>query len=84
MVLMQLVNFAFSAFELLILARVLVSWINADRYNPIVQFIYRVTEPILAPVRRILPPMGMMDFSPIVVIIAALIIKQIILQLLPY
>jgi YggT family protein len=81
---MQLVNFAFSAFELLILARVLVSWINADRYNPVVQFIYRVTEPILAPVRRILPPMGMMDFSPIVVIIAALIIKQIILQLLPY
>jgi len=84
MILMQLVNFAFSAFELLILARVLVSWINADRYNPIVQFIYRVTEPILAPVRRVLPPMGMMDFSPIVVIIAALIIKQIILQLLPY
>lgn len=84
MVLMQLVNLAFNAFELLILARVLLSWINADRYSPIVQFINRLSEPFLAPVRRVLPPMGMMDFSPIVVIIAALIIKQIILQLLPY
>jgi len=84
MILIQVVNIAFTAFNLLILARVLLSWINADRYSPVVQFIYRATEPILAPVRRILPPMGMMDFSPIVVIIAALIIKQIILQLLPY
>ena len=84
MVLIQLVNLAFNAFELLILARVLLSWINADRYSPIVQFINRLSEPFLAPVRRVLPPMGMMDFSPIVVIIAALIIKQIILQLLPY
>lgn len=84
MVLMQLVNLAFNAFELLILARVLLSWINADRYSPIVQFINRLSEPFLAPVRRVLPPMGMMDFSPIVVIIAALIIKQIILKLLPY
>lgn len=84
MLLMQLVNIIFSIFELLILARVLISWVNADRYNPIVQFIYQLTEPILAPVRRILPTPGMMDFSPIVVIIAAQIIRQIVIQILPY
>ena len=54
----------------MILIRALLSWVNPDPFNPIVQFLDRVTEPILAPIRRVVPPMGI-DFSPI---IAALVI----------
>ncbi len=78
----NLVNLAFRLFELLILARVLISWVQADPYNQVVQLLHNVTEPILGPVRRRLPPTGMFDISPIVVIIIALILNQIVVQVL--
>ena len=53
--LVQLISLAFRLFELLILARILLSWVQLDPYNPIVQGIFRLTEPILAPIRRMLP-----------------------------
>jgi len=49
----------------LILIRALISWVNPDPSNPIVQFLYRVTEPILEPIRRFLPAMAI-DISPII------------------
>ena len=49
----------------LIIIRAVLSWVSPDPYNPIVSFIYSVTEPILRPLQRLLPPMGGMDFSPI-------------------
>lgn len=49
----------------LILVRALISWVNPDPFNPVVQFLHRVTEPILEPIRRLLPPMGI-DFSPLI------------------
>lgn len=52
----------------LVLIRVLLSWVNPDPYNPIVQFLYKTTEPILEPIRRILP-LGFrfgIDISPII------------------
>lgn len=61
-------------YTLVLLARVLMSWIpNLDPYNPIVQVLYQVTEPVLEPVRsimqRLAPEMGMIDLSPIIVFI---------------
>jgi len=49
----------------LILIRALISWVNPDPFNPIVQFLMRVTEPILEPIRRLLPPLPL-DISPII------------------
>ncbi|MCA9400779.1 MAG: YggT family protein [Candidatus Omnitrophica bacterium] len=49
----------------LILIRALISWVNPDPYNPIVQFIHRATEPILFPIRRFMPSMAI-DISPII------------------
>lgn len=48
-----------------ILVRALISWVNPDPFNPIVQFLMRVTEPVLEPIRRLLPPMPV-DISPII------------------
>jgi YggT family protein len=54
-------------YSFILLARVLLSWFpNIDRSNQIVQFLYDVTEPVLKPIRDMLPQNGMMDFSPLV------------------
>jgi YggT family protein len=53
------------------IARALISWVNADPWNPIVQFLQRVTEPVLAPIRRRLPVWRLgIDASPILAILA--------------
>ena len=54
----------------IVIARALVSWVNPDPRNPIVRFLYNATEPLLCRVRRVVPYMGGVDFSPLVVIIA--------------
>jgi YggT family protein len=79
--LIDIINLAFQLFSLLMLARILLSWFNPDPFNPIVQFLHNTTEPILAPVRRRLPPMGMFDFSPLVVLIGAWVIQQVLVRL---
>ena len=60
----------------LIIIRALLSWVNPDPYNPIVQFLYKVTEPILAPFRKLFPMSGMgLDISPIFALILIWFVK---------
>ena len=83
----QVIQFVFNIFELLILARVLSTWIQVDPYNPIMQFIYRTTEPFLAPVRSMMAqtfPRLSFDFSPLVVLILATIVERILFSILGY
>lgn len=68
----------------LILIRALISWVNPDPFNPIVQFLYKVTEPILEPVRRILPigfRLGI-DISPIIVFLAIMFLRSFLIRTL--
>ena len=65
----QLIDYVLWAYMWLIIIRALISWVSPDPWNPIVQFLIRVTDPVLRPVRRWLPPSGI-DFSPVVVILA--------------
>jgi YggT family protein len=61
----------------IIIIRALISWVNPDPYNPIVQFLYKVTEPVLAPIRRLLPTGRIgIDFSPLIVLFIIIFIKQ--------
>ncbi len=78
------IDLAFTVFNLLILARVLISWLQLDPYSPIIQFLHNTTEPFLAPVRRRLPPVGMMDLSPLVVLIIAWVLQGLLNQIIPY
>lgn len=64
-----------------ILIRALISWVSPDPFNPIVQFLTRVTEPILAPIRRLLPQMPF-DLSPIIAFLVILFLKQFLVQTL--
>ena len=65
----------------LILVRALISWVNPDPYNPIVQFLQRTTEPILEPIRRLFPPMAI-DISPILAFLMIIFLKMFLYQTL--
>lgn len=66
-----ILNWVLWAYMWIIIARALVSWVNPDPWNPIVQFLHRATEPVLAPIRRWLPTWRVgIDFSPLVAILA--------------
>ncbi|MBV7330874.1 YggT family protein [Chloroflexi bacterium TSY] len=54
-------------FSLVLFARVITSFVPIDPGHPAIRFLYDVTEPVLEPVRRLLPQTGMIDFSPLVV-----------------
>lgn len=67
-------------YQLILLGRVLLSWLpNVDYNNPIVRFLYETTEPVLAPIRRMLPPMGGFDLSPLIVFFGINILMRILL-----
>ena len=68
----------------LILIRALLSWVNPDPHNPIVQFLYKVTEPILYPIRKLLPldfRFGI-DISPIIAFLAIIFLKSFLVKTL--
>jgi YggT family protein len=67
------------AFTLLIIARAIMSWFSPRPTNNLAIILYRVTEPLLAPLRRIIPRVAMFDFTPLV----AIILLQLMANLLP-
>lgn len=60
----------------IIIGRALISWVNPDPYNPIVKFLYKATEPLLYRVRRVLPVMGGLDLSPLLVLLAIMFLQN--------
>ncbi len=69
-------------YTFVLLIRILMTWIpNLDPYNPIVQMLVQVTDPVLEPARRLIPPLGMIDISPIVVFIALSIIRDLLVRM---
>ncbi len=66
----ELLHFAINFFYWILIARCILSFVSPDPRNPIVQFIVSTTEPVLEKVRSRIPPMGMMDLSPLVVLAA--------------
>lgn len=74
----ELASGLLTIYKYILLASVIISWIHADPYNPIVNFIYRVTEPVLRRVRRYLPDTGMVDLSPIVVFLLIYLVQIIV------
>jgi len=65
-------------YEFVLLARVLISWVRVDPYNPVVRFLYQITEPVLDPIRRALPHTMGIDFSPLI----ALLLIQVLLTVI--
>jgi len=66
----SLVLLIFNLFFWLIIIRIVISWVSSGGYNPAVAMVYSLTEPLLRPFRRIIPPIGGFDLSPIFALIA--------------
>ena len=62
-------------YSVLVLLAVILSWVHLPYDNPVAQFVSRMTEPALAPIRRMLPPMGGMDFSPMILLVGLQMLK---------
>jgi YggT family protein len=72
----KLINFALSAYIWIVIGRAVISWVNADPYNPIVRFLVQVTDPILFRIRRYIPSMGGIDLSPMILIFAIVFLQS--------
>lgn len=59
----QMLNSLFEIYWWILVIRCLISWVSPDPFNPIVHFLVRVTDPVLEPLRRVIPPLGMFDLS---------------------
>jgi YggT family protein len=78
-----ILDIGLSIYMWIIIGRAVVSWVNADPYNPIVRFLHNVTEPVLSAIRRRVPVFySGIDFSPILVILAIVFIRAFVVQTL--
>ena len=73
---MRLFTTLVDLYSLVVLMAVVMSWIRVDRRNPLGKIVYSLTEPVLAPIRRVLPVMGGLDFSPMVVLLALQFLRR--------
>ena len=65
----QILQLIINIFFFSIIIEIVLSWINPGAYNPVTVIIYRLNEPLLRPARKLIPPLGGLDFSPMVVLI---------------
>jgi YggT family protein len=72
----KLISFALSAYIWIVIGRAVISWVNADPNNPIVRFLVQVTDPILLRIRRVVPSMGGIDLSPMILILAIVFLQS--------
>ena len=75
-ILYKVIDVAYWLFLALLIARIILSWVNIGSYE-IREFIFRITDPVLNPIRRIMPNTGGIDFSPIVVLLLAQLLKSV-------
>lgn len=75
----ELIGLALNIFLFAILIQVIISWINPGSHNPATSLLYGLTEPLLSPARRLIPPISGMDLSPLVVMLALQLLKLLIL-----
>jgi YggT family protein len=73
----QVLDIFLTAYMWIIIFRALISWVNPDPYNPIVQFLYKVTEPVLYPIRRMMGTFSIgIDLSPMIAILIIIFLQR--------
>jgi len=75
----QLVDLAINVFLIAILIQVIISWVNPGTYNPIIGVINSITDPLMRPARRIIPPISGLDLSPMLVMMGLYLLKMLLL-----
>jgi len=85
MTLVSFINALFMVFYVMLFANIILSWVRPNPYHPvwgpIIRVVHAVTEPILNPIRRLMPGMGGLDFSPMVVLLLARLLQGVLISL---
>ena len=81
-ILLRLVDLVFTLYTLAFIARALLSWFRISYYHPVARFLIQITEPVLAPLRRFIPPMGGLDFTPMVALFILWFVEQLLKMLI--
>ena len=76
----SILDFLIQLYMLVILARVIMSWVNPNPGNPLVQYTYRLTEPPLAYIRQFVPDLGGLDISPIILLAGLYFIQNFVIK----
>lgn len=71
-----LLSYALTILEFAIIGRALMSWFDRSMSNPISQVLVQITEPIIAPIRRVVPSTGMLDLSPMIAILLIIVLQR--------
>lgn len=79
---LSFISYLCNVLAIIILIRAILSWFAISPYHPFMVFLYRITEPILAPLRRIIPRIGMIDITPLIAIIILMLIPQLLARLI--
>ncbi len=83
MAIAQILSIVLNIYMWVIIIRALISWVNPDPYNPIVQFLYKVTELVMHPIRKVLPISSIgIDFSPIIAFLIIIFLQNFLVQTL--
>ncbi|HKK13970.1 MAG TPA: YggT family protein [Gammaproteobacteria bacterium] len=77
----QLVALVFNIYIFAILIQAILSWVNPGTYNPVTSLLYSLTEPVLGPIRRFLPPISGIDLSPLVALVGLQVVKMLVTPL---
>jgi len=84
--LVSIINAVYYILLILIFARFVLSWVRPDPYHPtwgpVMRFVYQATEPLLAPIRRLMPSAGGLDFSPMILLFGLYILRTILFGML--
>jgi YggT family protein len=77
----KILDILLTLYTWIIIAQAVISWVRPDPYNPIVRFLYAVTEPVLRPLRRRLPlNWGGFDFSPLLIILLIIFLQEFLIK----
>lgn len=75
----DLLSLMLNIYMVAILVQVVLSWVGQGAHNPLTSTLYSLTDPVLRPVRRVIPPIGGMDLSPLVVLLSIPLIKMLLI-----
>ncbi len=77
-IILNTVNLLFTALTLVIIARVILSWLPQYQNTSFGRAVFQISEPLLAPIHRLMPPTGMLDFTPMIALVVLIVLQTII------
>jgi len=83
-ILIQLLNLLFELYGLALFVRILFEWVHVPYHSRVMRWLWKLTEPVLAPIRRILPPFAGLDFSPLVAFLLLRVLQRVLLTLISW